>query len=86
MVKEKMHLQEITIFDLGGQGHTKSCPVTYAPTKFEVTTSKGLGGDTFYKKFNIWPWGQGHEMLPSTLYIMWPIQLPSLKLLSCLFI
>ena len=29
------------------------CPlhdVTYAPTEFEVTTSKGLGGDAFTKK------------------------------------
>ena len=29
MVKEKMHLQETTLFevDLGGQGHRKCCPV-----------------------------------------------------------
>ena len=110
MVKEKMHLQENTLFDLdlvnGGQGHPKCCPVpstscdlctsqvwycyipglrkrciykklhyltltlgvkvtgnvaqcplhhvTYAPTEFEVTTSKGLGGEAFTRKFNIW--------------------------------
>ena len=32
------------------------CPlhhVTYAPTEFEVTTSKGLGGDAFTRKIDI---------------------------------
>ena len=32
------------------------CPlqhVTYAPTEFEVTTSKALGGEAFTRKFNI---------------------------------
>ena len=102
-VKEKMHLQENTLFD----GAMKCCPVpstscdlcthrvlsnylksfrrksiykkiqyltfdldlgvkvtqnvaqyplhhvTYSATKFEVATSKGLGGDTFTRKFNI---------------------------------
>ena len=28
--------------------------VTYSATKFEVATSKGLGGDAFTRKFNIW--------------------------------
>ena len=27
--------------------------VTYAPTEFEVTTSKALGGEAFTRKFNI---------------------------------
>ena len=27
MIKETMHLQENTLFDLGGQGHRKCCPV-----------------------------------------------------------
>ena len=27
--------------------------VTYSATKFEVATSKGLGGDAFTRKFNI---------------------------------
>ena len=27
--------------------------VTYSATKFEVVTSKGLGGDAFTRKFNI---------------------------------
>ena len=47
--------------------------VTYSATKFEVATSKGLGGDTFTRKFNIWPLtltlGQGHTKcfpVPST--------------------
>ena len=57
--------------------------MTYAPTEFEVTTSKGLAVGAFTRKFIIWldlgvkvTW-----MLPSTLYIMWPVQLQSLKLL-----
>ena len=39
------------------QGHTKCCPVpsksydvTYAPTEFEATTSKALGGEAFTRK------------------------------------
>ena len=137
MVKEKIHLQENTLFDLDLRGKVTwkvaQCPlhnVTYAPTEFEVTTSKALGGEAFTRKFDIWPstLGQGHtkccpvpstscdlfsykvwrcyvkrfmrrciykkiqsltltfgsrshEMLPSTLYIMWPFQQQSLKLL-----
>ena len=59
-VKEKMHLQENTLFDLDlwvkvarnvVQCHLHH--VTYAPTEFEVTTSIGLGGDAFTKKINI---------------------------------
>ena len=143
-VKEEIHLQENSIFDLWpwpwGQGHTKCCPVpstscdlfsykvwscyikrlrrrciykkiqyltfdldlgvkvtqnvaqyplhhvTYSATKFEVATSTCLVGDTFTRKYNIWPLtltlgSRSNEMLPSTLYIMWPIQLQSLKLL-----
>ena len=60
MVKEKMHLQENTLFDLDLSvkvtRNVAQCPlhhVTYAPTEFEVTTSKGLGGDAFTRKFNI---------------------------------
>ena len=46
MVKEKMHLQENTLFDLRVKvtHNVAHCPlhyVTYAPTKFEATTSKG---------------------------------------------
>ena len=52
-----MHLQESTLFDL--DLHIKvtlnvaQCPlhqVTYAPTEFEVTTSKALGGNAFTRK------------------------------------
>ena len=53
-VKEKMHLQENTLFDLDLSvkitQNVAQCPlhhVIYAPTEFEVTTSKGLGGDAF---------------------------------------
>ena len=59
MVKEKMHLQEITLFDIDLRvkvtRNVAQCPLhylTYAPTEFEVTTSKGLGGDAFTRKFN----------------------------------
>ena len=36
--------------------------VTYAPLKFEVAMSNGKGGDSFTRKYIIWPWpnGQGH--------------------------
>ena len=53
-----MHLQEstITLFDLEVKvtGNVAQCPlhqVTYASTKVEVTTSKGLGGDAFSRKY-----------------------------------
>ena len=59
-VKEKMHLQENTLFDhdlwVNATQNVAQCPlhhVTYAPTEFEVTTSKGLGGNAFTRKFNI---------------------------------
>ena len=49
-----MHLQESTLFDLDLQVkitlNVAQCPlhhVTYAPTEFEVTTSKALGGEAF---------------------------------------
>ena len=58
IVEEKMHLQENTLFDLWVKvtQNVTQCPlhhVTYAPTEIEVTTSKGLGGDAFTRKFNI---------------------------------
>ena len=129
MVKEKMHLQENTLFDLdpkvkvtqkcclvpstscdlctskvwycyiprlrrciykkihhltltfGSRSH-KMLP--YAPTEFEVTTSKGFGGDAFTRKFNIWLEGQGHTKccpVPST-----SCDLFSYKVWSCYFL
>ena len=58
--KEKMHLQENTLFDLDlGVNVTQNVAqchlhyVTYALTEFEVTTPKCLGGDTFTRKFII---------------------------------
>ena len=58
--KEKMHPQENTLFDLDfGVKVTRNiaqCPlhhVTYAPTEFEVSMSKGLGVEVFTRKFNI---------------------------------
>ena len=48
---EEMHLQENTLFDLGVKvkRNVTQYPlhhVIYAPTKFQVATSKGLGEDT----------------------------------------
>ena len=57
MVKEKMYLHENKLFylDLGVNvtRNVAQCPlhyVAYAPTEFEVTTSKGLGRDAVTKK------------------------------------
>ena len=78
MVKEKMYLQENTLFDLDLRvkviQNVAKCllhHVTNAPREFEVTTSKSLGGEAFTRKFNIWPWpwGEGHTkccQVPST--------------------
>ena len=59
-VKEKIHLQEKTLFDLDLRvkvtRNVAQCPphhVNYAPTEFEVLTSKALGGEAFTRKFNI---------------------------------
>ena len=59
--------------------------VTYPAAKFEVAMSNHLG-DTFTRKYIIWSLtltlgSRSPKMLPSTLYIMWPIHLQSLKLL-----
>ena len=59
-VKEKLHLQENTLFDLDLRTkvtrNVAQCPlrhVNYVPTEFEVTTLKDLGGDVFKRKFDI---------------------------------
>ena len=59
-VEEKIHLHEKTLLELDPWVKVKRNVVqfplkhvTYAPTEFEVTTSKGLGGDAFTSKFNI---------------------------------
>ena len=79
-VLEKMHLQESTLFDLDLQVNVTlnvaQCPlhhVTYAPTEFEVTTSKALGGEAFTRKFNIWPLtltlgSMSHKCCPDPLH------------------
>ena len=58
--KFEVAMSNSTLFDLDLQVKVKlndaQCPlhhVTYAHTEFEVTTSKGLGGDAFTRKFNI---------------------------------
>ena len=61
-VKEKMHLQENTLFDgdfdldlrVKVTRNVAQCPlhhVTFSATKFEVATSIRLGGDTFTRKY-----------------------------------
>ena len=74
-----MHLQESTLFDLDLQVkvtlNVAQCPlhnVTYAPTEFEVTMSKALGGEAFTRNsiFDLDLGSRSHKMLPSTLYIM----------------
>ena len=95
-IKEEMHLQENSLFDLWpwGQGRTKYCTVSSkwcdlfsSDTKFEVATSNSLRRDTFTRKYIIWSLtftlgSRSLEILPSTLFIMWPIQLQSFKLLG----
>ena len=56
-VEEKMHLQENTLNDqVKVTRNVAQYPlhhVTYAPTEFEVTTSKALEGKALTRKFNI---------------------------------
>ena len=73
----------------GGQGHTKCCPVL--STSCDLCTSKvwcfyipWSRRRCIYKKIHYLTLTLGprsHEMLPSALYIMWPMHLQSLKLL-----
>ena len=70
-----MHLNENTLFDLDNvvkvTQDVAQYPlhhVSYSDTKFEVATSKSLGGDAFTSKYTIG--SRSHKMLPSTLYIM----------------
>ena len=55
-----MRLQENTLFDIDLRvkitQNVTQCSlnhVNYAPTEFEVTTSKGLGVDAFTREFSI---------------------------------
>ena len=50
-----MHLQENTLYDLDLMNVTQHplYYVTYAPVKFEATTSDSLGGDAFTRKYII---------------------------------
>ena len=81
-IYKKMHY---LTFDLG---RMKCCLVPYASC--DIWTCKvwsyyvlQLWVDAFTRKYSIWlwPWGQmSHEMLPSVLYIIWPVHLQILKL------
>ena len=137
MVKEEMHLQENTLYDLDLVVNVTQNVVQYpanhlpfAPDKYEVATPNSLGEDGFTRKYIIWPWPWGqrhtkccpvastscdlctcqlwscyvrwfrrrciyykihyltltprsrsHEVLPSTLDIMWSMHRQNLKLL-----
>ena len=52
-VKEEMHLQENTLFDLDHTKHRPVYHVIYASTKFEVPTSNSLGDDAITRKYII---------------------------------
>ena len=55
-IYKKMHCLALTFGSV--TRNVAQCPlhhVTYALTEFEVTTSKGLGGEVFTSKFNILP-------------------------------
>ena len=89
-VKEEMHLQQNTVLYL--LISTLVVKVTWSFTQYplhhvsyvsEVATFNGLGEDAFTRKYNIWPLtllSRSNVLLPSTLNIMWSIQLQSLKL------
>ena len=60
MVKEKVHLQENTLFDLDlgvkitqNVGQYPLHHVTYAPAKFDIATSHGKEEDAFTRKYII---------------------------------
>ena len=60
MVKEEMHLQENTLYDLDRvvkvtQKVVQYPPnhMTYTPAKFEVAMSNSLGEDGFTRKYNV---------------------------------
>ena len=48
-----MHLQKNTLYKIRNVAQCSLHPVTFAPTEFEVTASKALGGEAFTRKFNI---------------------------------
>ena len=85
--KEKIHLQENTLFDL--DLGAICCPVP--STSCDLCTSKvwccyipRLRRRYIYKKkhyLTLTLGSRSHEMLLSALYIMWPMHLQSLKLL-----
>ena len=37
--------------------------VTYAPAKLVAATPNCLGGDSFSRKYILWPWVQGHTKI-----------------------
>ena len=63
-VKEEIHLQESTFFDLN---QYPLHHMTYAPAKFEVAMSNGLGGNAFTRNilFELDLGSRSHEALPS---------------------
>ena len=87
MVHHRIYSFFIFDLDLGVTQNIAQYPlhhVTYAPAKFEVTMSNGLGEDKFKRNYINWPLtlaSRSYAILPSTLYIMRPMHLQRLKLL-----
>ena len=88
-VKEEMHLQESSLFDLWprGQGHMKFCSVHSTSCdlyycKVWICYIQRLRRRYINKKINYFTLrSRLHEMLLSTLNIMWPMHLQRLKFL-----
>ena len=92
-----MGLQENTVFDswfdLGIKviryiAQYSLYNVTFAPVKFEVVTSNGLGGDAFTRKysfFSILPWTLGQGQTKFTQYLLDHVAYTSSKFESARF-
>ena len=67
-----------TVFDLASRSQNVSQDplhhVTFAPAKFEVAMSNGLGGDAFTWKHSIWPWHwvRSHGYTALNIHEIWP--------------
>ena len=90
MVKEKMHIQENTLFNLDLGSHEMlqvpftSCKLCTGKVCGAICTSNSWQGDAFTRKYIMRPLTFGSRSnisMPSILYIMWPMHLQILKLL-----
>ena len=94
MEKEKIHLKENILFDLGVKvtQNVAQYPrhhVTYAPAHFDIATSHCWGEDAFTRKYIKWPWSWYFRPSLSYHLSLWSLLYPlfSLKkkgiLISC---